>query len=188
VEQLLPHLSGLSIEAVEQRDGVVVLSGCVRAATARCGRCRQRSGRVHGRYQRRLRDVAIAGVALLPQVQIRRFRCDNTTCPAATFAEQVDGLTAPHARLTPGLRSMLTQIGLALAGRAGSRLASVIGVTAGRDTLLRLVKSLPDPVPAENLIHPGHNSLIIKPWSGRSPARIRPAESRQWLTSNAARR
>jgi hypothetical protein len=40
---------------------------------------------------------------------------------------------------------MLTQVGLALAGRAGSRLASVIGVAAGRDTLLRLVKALPDP-------------------------------------------
>jgi len=84
-------------------------------------------------------------MALLVQVQIRRFRCDNTGCPATTFAEQIDGLTAPHARLTPGLRGMLTQIGLALAGRAGSRLASVIGVAAGRDTLLRLVKALPDP-------------------------------------------
>ena len=82
---------------------------------------------------------------MLIQVQVRRFRCDNVGCPARTFAEQIDGLTAPHARLTPGLRGMLTQIGLALAGRAGSRLASVIGVAAGRDTLLRLVKALPDP-------------------------------------------
>jgi transposase len=92
-----------------------------------------------------LRDIAVAGLALLIQVQVRRFRCDNTGCPAKTFAEQIDGLTARHARLTPGLRGMLTQIGLALAGRAGSRLASVIGVAAGRDTLLRLVKALPDP-------------------------------------------
>ncbi|MBB4962129.1 ISL3 family transposase [Micromonospora polyrhachis] len=125
---------------------MVVLSGRARAATARCGRCQQRSGRVHGRYQRRLRDVAIAGTALLLEVQVRRSRCENTGCPAKTFAEQIDGLTAPHARLTPGLRGMLTQIGLALAGRAGSRLASVIGAPAGRDTLLRLVKALPDPL------------------------------------------
>lgn len=124
---------------------MVVLSVRVRAATARCGRCRQRSGRVHGRYQRRLRDVAVAGTALLLQLQVRRFRCDNGGCPARTFAEQVVGLTTPHARLTVGLRSLLTQIGLALAGRAGSRLASLIGTAASRDTLLRLVKALPDP-------------------------------------------
>jgi transposase len=117
VEQLLPHLSGLSIQAVEQRDGVVVLSARVRAATARCGKCRRPSSRVHGRYQRQLRDVAVGGMVLLLRVQIRRFRCDNTACPAKTFAEQVEGLTTPHARLTAGLKIMLTQIGLALAGR-----------------------------------------------------------------------
>ncbi|WP_284706348.1 transposase family protein [Micromonospora phytophila] len=49
------------------------------------------SGRVRGRYQRRLRDVAIAGMGLLLQVQVRRFRCDNTGCPAKTFAEQIGG-------------------------------------------------------------------------------------------------
>nr|WP_143235245.1 ISL3 family transposase [Actinoplanes atraurantiacus] len=122
-----------------------MLSARVRAATARCGKCRQPSSRVHGQYQRRLRDVAVAGMAVLLRVQIRRFRCDNTACPAKTFAEQVEGLTMPHARLTAGLKAMLTQIGLALAGRAGSRLASLIGSAAGRDTLLRLVKALQDP-------------------------------------------
>ena len=44
-------------------------------------------------------------------------------CPARTFAEQVEGLTTRHARRTPLLRGMLEAIGLALAGRAGARLA-----------------------------------------------------------------
>ena len=145
MERLLPHLLGLVIDAVERRDGVVLLSGRLRAATARCGRCRQVSGRVHGFYQRQLRDVAVAGTGVLLQLRIRRFRCDNTSCPARTFAEQVDGLTAPYARFTVGLKRVLTEIGLALAGRAGSRLAVMLGVKAGRDTLLRLVKALPDP-------------------------------------------
>jgi hypothetical protein len=144
VEQLLPHLSGLVIEAIEQRDGLV-LSVRVRAATARCRRCRQWSGRVHGRYRRRLRDVSVAGTAVLLLMQVRRFRCDNPDCLVRTFAEQVEGLTTPHARLTISLRGLLTQLGLTLAGRAGSRLASLIGAAAGRDTLLRLVKALPDP-------------------------------------------
>ncbi|MGI8311832.1 hypothetical protein [Saccharopolyspora hattusasensis] len=40
---------------------------------------------------------------------------------------------------------MLETIGLALAGRAGARLARKLGLSASRDTLLRLVKALPDP-------------------------------------------
>jgi transposase len=40
---------------------------------------------------------------------------------------------------------MLADIALVLAGRAGCRLATRIGLPQGRDTLLRLVRSLPDP-------------------------------------------
>jgi transposase len=39
----------------------------------------------------------------------------------------------------------LEHIGLALAGRTGSRLAARLGLVAGRSTLLRLVHALPDP-------------------------------------------
>jgi hypothetical protein len=54
---------------------------------------------------------------------VRRFRCENLICPAVTFAEQIAGLTTPHGRCTPLLRGTWTQIGLAMAGRAGARLA-----------------------------------------------------------------
>jgi hypothetical protein len=45
----------------------------------------------------------------------------------------------------PLLRAVLTAIGLALAGRAGTRLATHLGIAVGRDTLLRLVRALPEP-------------------------------------------
>jgi hypothetical protein len=41
---------------------------------------------------------------------------------------------------------MLESIGLALAGRAGARLATTLGLPATRSTLLRLIRALPDPV------------------------------------------
>lgn len=43
------------------------------------------------------------------------------------------------------LRAMLTSIGLALAGRAGVRLAAKVGIQTSRNSLLRLVRALPDP-------------------------------------------
>ncbi|MCK9904985.1 hypothetical protein MXD63_33790 [Frankia sp. Cpl3] len=47
-----------------------------------------------------------------------------------TFAEQVVGLTSPHARFTPLAGRMIEAIGLALAGRAGARLAGRLGLPA----------------------------------------------------------
>jgi transposase len=100
---------------------------------------------VHSRYLRQLDDAAIAGKPTLIRLRVRRFFCDNDQCFRRTFAEQVDGLTTPHTRRTPLLRGMLQAIALALAGRAGARLAEVLAMPASRSTLLRLIRALPDP-------------------------------------------
>jgi hypothetical protein len=43
------------------------------------------------------------------------------------------------------MRPRLETIGLALAGRAGARLAQRLGLPPSRSTLLRLLRALPDP-------------------------------------------
>lgn len=73
---------------------------------------------------------------------------ENNTCPAVTFVEQVSGLTRRYARRTPPLNEQLASIGLALAGRAGARLAGTLGMRTSRSTLLRLLRALPIPAPA----------------------------------------
>ncbi|HEY5148577.1 MAG TPA: hypothetical protein VIJ23_01905 [Mycobacterium sp.] len=86
-------------------------------------------------------------------VAIRRFFCDHVDCGACTFVEQVPGLTERHARRSVGLQGALVAVGLALAGRAGSRLAATLGIDVRRSTLLRLIRGLPDPWGGRNL-HP----------------------------------
>ncbi|MFD9637504.1 ISL3 family transposase [Streptomyces violascens] len=142
--ELFPYLSALLIEEAERRPDKVVLRTRVRATTAVC-QCGRSSARVHGRYVRTLRDVAVGGLGVVIELCIRRFRCENPACPAVTFAEQIAGLTTPHSRQTPLLRGVLAQIGLALAGRAGARLAAAVGIVVGKDMLLRLVRALPEP-------------------------------------------
>nr|WP_279493573.1 ISL3 family transposase [Actinocrispum wychmicini] len=110
-----------------------------------CSFCGVESGRVHSRYGRRVADVPVAGVPVVLWLRMRRFFCDNETCSARTFAEQVDGVTSAHARRSPRLRGMLESISLAVAACAGARLAGRLGLVTGRDTLLRLVRAIPDP-------------------------------------------
>ncbi|WP_433523935.1 hypothetical protein ACQPZ2_01335 [Nocardia pseudovaccinii] len=69
----------------------------------------------------------------------------NTDCRAKTFAEHVDGLTVKRSQRTDQLTAMLTRIAVALAGPAGARLPAQLGLPGSRDTLLRLVRALPDP-------------------------------------------
>jgi hypothetical protein len=83
------------------------------------------------------------------RLRVRRLFCDNNECAAKTFTEQVADLTEPYARRTTPLRRTLEIIALALAGRAGARLANSLGLAVSRDSLLRLLRALPDPHRAE---------------------------------------
>jgi transposase len=145
LDVLLPHLTGVVVEQVEQTCSGVLVWARAKAEDGVCPSCGEPSRRVHSRYHRGLADGSVAGQPVVLRLHMRRFCCDNHDCPVRTFAEQVDGLTTKHARRTSLCRTALEHIGLALAGRSGSRLAARLGLVAGRSTLLRLVHALPDP-------------------------------------------
>jgi transposase len=133
------------VEAAEIAGGRVRIWARASAEGAACPRCGQFSERVHSGYERRLADAPVGGQPVTIRLAVRRFFCGNPDCAAVTFAEQVDGLTSRRARRTPPLARTLTAIALALAGRAGARLAAGLDLTAGRSSMLRLVMVLPDP-------------------------------------------
>jgi transposase len=142
---LLPHLAGVIVEAVTAAAGLLLVTARARAPEAACPKCGTVSRRVHSRYCRTLADAAVGGRPVAIALAVRRFFCAAPGCPRKTFAEQVDGLTTRYARKTPLLTGMLGSIAVALAGRAGSRLAAGLRVPASRQVLLRLVMAAPDP-------------------------------------------
>jgi len=147
---LFPQLEGLEILKVEDlgADGVRVTAR-TRTPSADCRLCGQSSSSGHDRYPRWVLDLPCGARTVEVMVSVRRFRCANPACPAGTFAEQVPGLTAFYQRRTPALRALLETAALALAGRAGARLAAALGAAVSRHVLLRLVRALPDPDPGQ---------------------------------------
>lgn len=115
-------------------------------ATGRpCRACTVWSERVHSRYVRRVSAEPVGGQPVTIVLTVRRFYCRNADCAEATFVEQVEGLSERHRRGSLPLLATLAQVGLALAGRAGPRLAAHLGITVDRTTLLRLIRALPEP-------------------------------------------
>jgi len=140
-----PHLDGLEIERVSCGDAGVVIEARSGSAGAACPACGSWSSRVHSGYLRTVQDGPAGGRPVLIRLAVRRFVCRNPGCAAVTFAEQVAGLTGRYRRRSVPLLALLAQIGLALAGRAGARLAGVLGIPVHRTTLLALVTALPEP-------------------------------------------
>ncbi|WP_244190371.1 ISL3 family transposase [Streptomyces caeruleatus] len=136
----------VDVETVTAAFGTVDVVARGRAAGAACPDCGRFSGRVHDSYQRRVKDLPLGGQSVLIRLKVRRFICGQDDCARRTFAEPFAQLAIPYARFTTRLNHALERVGLALAGRAGARLAGQLGLHAGRMTLLRRVMSLPDPL------------------------------------------
>jgi transposase len=144
---LLPHLAGLQVEHASVDDQTVTLVVRSPRRTAACPVCRRHATHVHGRYVRSVADLPCAGRPVRLHLRVRRFWCTNPACPRTIFAERFPAVAAVRARRTPGNQAQLTEVGFALGGRAGARLAQRQGVPTSRSTLLRLVRAAPEPAP-----------------------------------------
>ncbi|WP_308380170.1 ISL3 family transposase [Streptomyces sp. ISL-43] len=142
---LFPDFNTVLVERVFLERRTVRVSARTRGSCVPCPDCSVWSNRVHSTYGRRLADTPVGGQPVLVELTVRRLYCENTDCLRRTFVEQVEGLTVRYGRRTPASRRILEAVAVALAGRAGSRFAVVLGSVVSRTTLLRLVMALPDP-------------------------------------------
>jgi transposase len=110
---------------------------------AECPSCHRRSRRVHSRYQRIIADLPGNGRAVLLRVRTRRFFCPRPSCSQRIFAERLTDLAAVAARRTDRLRGSLQEIGFAVGGRPGSRLAARLEMPASPSTLIRSICTEP---------------------------------------------
>jgi transposase len=143
IAAFLPHLAGLRIETACRRERSLHLHLASRAQTVRCPLCQRRSTRIHSWYRRTLVDLPWGGFPVVLHVGVRRFVCATPTCPRRIFAERFPTLVAPHARQTAPARLACQQVGLALGGQAGTRLAALLGLPTSRASVLRRVLEAP---------------------------------------------
>ena len=124
-----------------------------------CPDCQSSSSRVHSCYQRTLKDLPSSGLSVHLKLQVRRFFCDNPFCSRKTFAQAIPDVAARYARKTLRLMEMLRELGFALGGEAGARIASVLKMACSADTFLRLIRRTPLST------HPTPTHLGVDDWA-----------------------
>ncbi|MFT9480600.1 transposase family protein [Streptomyces sp. 11-1-2] len=122
-ELLFPSIPGVAVVAMRTDGEALLIEARCTPSGAACPDCTQWTERVHSSYLRFPADLPTSGRRVQLALRVRRFLCTAEACRRRTFAEQVPGLTRRHGRVTERLRQAMGAIGLALAGRAGARLA-----------------------------------------------------------------
>ncbi len=128
----------LMVTRVLPTTACVRIEAAPRSASAECQGCHSQSQRIHSSYQRQLQDLPWQGRPVVILLAARRFYCVNDGCRRLTFAERLADVACLSGRRTIRLRDLQHQLGLALGGEAGARLATRIAVPTSPDTLLRL--------------------------------------------------
>jgi transposase len=145
LQTLFPHLRGFRLLSSHREAKRLVLI-CERATpTALCPVCGTAAHRIHSRYQRTVWDLSVQSVQVVLHLHVRKFYCDQPSCPRRIFAERLPQVTSPHGRFTFGLREFLAQLGREHGGAAGARSARLQGVQATPRAILRLMHALPLP-------------------------------------------
>lgn len=182
----------LQVDAlVVDDDGLTIRAVSVSTAV-RCPVCGAPAERVHSRCVRTLADLPWAGVAVRLPVRVRKFFCDTPTCPRRIFRERLAGIARVAARRTERQRAALLDVAVALGGEAGARLAAKHGMPISPDTLLRLIRQMPDrerPVPTmlgvdDWAIHKGLTyGTILVDLERHAPVDLLPDRSRSSLAA-----
>lgn len=134
------------IISIDTAGPVVVIHARTRSETpVWCNGCGEASDWVHSRYTRHLADTAIGDRPVRIELNVRRLYCENRSCPKATFAEQVDGLSVRYQRRTPLLQRLVQIAGVLLAGRGGARLLRLLHARLSRTSVLLHLMRTPMP-------------------------------------------
>ncbi|MFJ6636698.1 transposase family protein [Streptomyces sp. NPDC091376] len=142
-ELLFWSVENVSVESVEVTDTVVRVEAQTTASGAACPGCGCWSGRIHGSYLRFPRDLPTAGKLVVVDLRVRRFLCVEAPCPRKTFVEQVPALTRRFGRGRSGYVRRWSRSGSR--SRGGPAPGCRTSLRVSRNTLLRLITSLPDP-------------------------------------------
>lgn len=144
VKLVFSGLSPLVIEDVVDQGELIWVRARTPGGPATCPGCGTGSVRVHGYQQRTVADVPIDAHRVVVAVRVRRLVCPARGC-VQTFREQLPGILERYQRRTPRLASQIGAVVRELAGRAGTRLLSGLGVLLSRHTALRVLLRLPLP-------------------------------------------
>ena len=147
IQHLLPSQTNLSLQSWNLDTTVqqITLNVSSTQIMAHCPLCHCPTHRVHSRYERTLKDLPVVQFHLIIILVVGKFFCLNDSCPRRIFTERLPAVVAAWARRTARYTDRLKAMALALGGAAAARLSHQMGYGYSRNSLLRLISSLPLP-------------------------------------------
>ena len=145
----LPLPQGMVIDQVQITEAQLTVIVISTRPWAPCPGCGHPSEHIHSQYCRTVNDVPCAGKSVVLRLCVRKFFCLTLTCQRKVFAERLPDLVQPWVRVSNRLLSELKALGLSASAEVSERLAPRLGMKVKAPTLLRYLRTIPDPPKAD---------------------------------------
>jgi transposase len=142
--ELLPDHSVVQLQSLIKQGDSFQLEIASNTCGSSCPECKEFSRKIHSYYPRVLKDLPWGGFGVRICWKARKFYCENENCPRKVFCERLGKAASSYGRRTQRLNRHLCEIGFALGGNGGSRLASFLGMPVSRSTMLRILYACED--------------------------------------------
>ncbi|MBK7996554.1 MAG: ISL3 family transposase [Blastocatellia bacterium] len=131
---------GLKLEEMKEVDKGLELRVSTIATKVECPKCGEKTSQVHSNYRRIIKDLPCFGLVVYLILQVRKFFCLNQRCEQRIFCERVEAVSR-YGRFSQRLNQIISYIGLANGGEAGTSLAKRLSIIVSPDTLLRRIRA-----------------------------------------------
>lgn len=121
VKPLLALPKEFEVRSMDVTEKTVTITAISTQKVALCPLCGSPALRVHSHYLRHISYLPCGGRQVGLALQVRKFFCDEITCPRKIFAERLTPFVEPQARVTSRLCHIVQIIGLATGGMLGVR-------------------------------------------------------------------
>lgn len=142
---ILPDATLFTLLSYSVDEKILNVEICTKPNQGICPDCQQESSRVHSRYDRTVRDLPVSAFAVVLNLTVRRYFCDNPNCARCTFVERMPGIIETYARRTARLVASQREVGFLAGGETGAKIVRKLSLPTSPDTLIRLVRNAPIP-------------------------------------------
>lgn len=110
-----------------------------------CPQCMKTSSKVHSYYERKVNDLPMSGKQVNLRISVRKFFCQQPSCPRKIFAERFDTCLKPYERRLERCNAQIRGIGLSSGSKPGAKICKLIALPVSASTILRVMRKTPLP-------------------------------------------
>ncbi|WP_143000729.1 transposase family protein [Andreesenia angusta] len=130
----------LKVKSIESSKSEILINFKSKRKTMLCPDCGSETSKHTTYFNRTLQDLPIIDKALILNIRLKKFGCENPDCSRKVFSESIIEIAREKGRRTSRLEEMMIRLAMTYSAEGAANLLKSKHIEVSGDTLLRITK------------------------------------------------